>query len=212
MIAISSFRPLDDSKEVSANQVRAIQSWQTVFSNIFLFGAFDKRLSSTKTQFVEGPDFPPMTLLFLLASQADEPAAILNADIVVSPHLPTAVKHAFDRGAYALTSRRFEFDPEKPDYERAKVVDLGADFFCAHPWIWARAWREVPPQYRIGNNGWDNWLLGHLGVTLKRSFVDITPAACIFHPRHKERKRIPLEPPLADRYNGSGLGFPRVLP
>jgi len=211
MIAVSSFRALDDSKEVAANQCRAIDSWRAVFQNIFLFGAFDWRLACPRTHFVEGPDFPPLSLLYLVASQADEPAAILNADIVVAGNLGQIVDKAFSRGADALTSRRYEFDPDKPDLDRAKVVDLGADFFCAHPWIWARAWKAVPPCYRVGNGGWDNWLLGFLGTTFKRTFADITPARGIFHPRHTERKRIPLEAPPLDRYNTSNLGFPRVL-
>lgn len=212
MIAVSSFRALDDNKEVAANQIRAIDSWRAVFHNIFLFGAFDWRLACPRTHFVEGPDFPPMSLLYMVASMADEPVAILNADIVVSNDLAASVDHALSRGAYALTSRRYEFDPDKPDFDRAKVVDLGADFFCAQPWVWAKAWRAVPPCYRVGNGGWDNWLLGYLGVTFKRTFADITSARGIFHPRHNERKRIPLEPPPLDRYNTSSLGFPRALP
>lgn len=212
MIAVSSFRALDDNKEVAANQIRAIDSWREVFQNIFLFGPFEWRLACPKTHFVEGPDFPPMSLLYLLASQGDEPSAILNADIVVSQGLLDAADKAFKRGAYALTSRRYEFDPAKPDYKQAKVVDLGADFFCAHPWVWAKAWRAVPTQYRVGNGGWDNWLLGYLGTTFRRTFGDITAARCIFHPKHTERKRIQMEAPTLDLYNTSSLGFPRPLP
>jgi hypothetical protein len=211
VIAVSSFRAMGDSQEVANNQIRAIESWRPVFNTIFLFGAFDKSIAHPRIHFVEGPDFPPLSLLFLLASTSVEPAAILNADIVVSNSLSQTVDKAFSRGADALTSRRYEFDPQKPDFERAKVVDLGADFFCAPASVWARAWRAVPTCYRIGNGGWDNWLLGFLGTTFKRTFADITPARAIFHPRHSERKRIPLEPPPLDRYNTSSLGFPRVL-
>lgn len=212
MIAVASFRPLDDNSEVARNQLRAIESWWSVFSDVFLFGKFESRWACPRMHFVEGPDFPPISLLYLLASQADEPAAILNADIVVSEGLAEVVDKAFGLGANALTSRRYEFDPAKPDYERAKVVDLGADFFCAHPWVWAKAWRAVPTQYRVGNGGWDNWLLGYLGTTFRRTFGDITAARCVFHPKHTERKRIPMEAPLLDRYNTSSLGFPRALP
>lgn len=211
MIGISSFRPLNDSKEVADNQIRAINSWRAVFSSIYLFGSPDRRLLHPHIHFVEGPDFPPMSLLFMLASQAEETAAILNADIVVSPALDESCQKAFIRGAYAITSRRYEFDPEKPDYDKSKVVDLGADFFCAHPWIWERTWKAIPTQYRVGNGGWDNWLLGYLGLTLKASFADITPSKCIFHPKHTERKRIPMEAAPQDRYISSGLGFPRAL-
>ncbi len=211
MIVVSSFRALDENKEVAANQMLAIDSWRAVFRNIFLFGAFDWRLACPSTTFIEGPDFPPLSLLYLLASQAEEPACIINADIVVGHHLVEAADKAFRMGAYALTSRRYEYDPASQNFNAAKVVDLGADFFCAHPWIWAKAWRAVPDQYRFGNGGWDNWLLGYFGTTLRRAFADITPARAIFHPRHQERKRIPLEAPTLDRYNTSSLGFPRAL-
>jgi hypothetical protein len=212
VIAVSSFRPLDDNKEVAANQILAIDSWRAVFHNIFLFGPFEWRLACPRTTFIEGPDFPPLSLLYLIASQSEEPAVILNADIVVGRHLVEAADKAFRMGAYALTSRRYEYDPANPDFAAAKVVDLGADFFCAHPWIWAKAWRAVPEQYRFGNGGWDNWLLGYFGTTLRRAFANITDSRCIFHPRHHERKRIALEEPTLDRYNTSSLGFPRALP
>jgi len=211
VIAVSSYRPLDDNKEVATNQILAIDSWRSVFQRIFLFGPFEWRLACPRTTFIEGPDFPPLSLLYLIASQAEEPAAILNADIVVGRNLVEAADKAFRMGAYALTSRRYEYDPAKPNFEAAKVVDLGADFFCAHPWIWAKAWRAVPECYRIGGGGWDNWLLGYLGITLRRAFADITPSRCVFHPRHVERKRIPMESPPMDRYNTSSLGFPRAL-
>ncbi len=211
MIAVSSFRSLDDNKEVAQNQILAIDSWRAVFQSIFLIGPFEWRLACPRTTFVDGQDFPPLSLMYLLASQSDEPACIINADIVVGPHLCQAADKAFRAGAYALTSRRYEYDPERLDFGSAKVVDLGADFFCAQPWIWAKAWRAVPEQYRFGNGGWDNWLLGYLGTTLKRAFSDITAARAIFHPRHQERKRIPLEPAASDRYITSGLGFPRAL-
>jgi hypothetical protein len=212
VIAVSSFRALDDNKEVAANQILAIDSWRAVFHNIFLFGPFEWRLACPRTTFIEGPDFPPLSLLYLIASQSEEPAVILNADIVVGRHLVEAADKAFRMGAYALTSRSYEYDPANPDFAAAKVVDLGADFFCAHPWIWAKAWRAVPEQYRFGNGGWDNWLLGYFGTTLRRAFVNITDSRCIFHPRHHERKRIALEEPTLDRYNTSSLGFPRALP
>jgi hypothetical protein len=211
MIAISSHRDMDDNPEVAANQERAIRSWCEVFEEIYLIGKPDPRLDHPEVTYIEGLDFPAMSLLFLIASKTDQISAILNADIVVSPHLKGVITSAFGKGAFALTSRRYEFDPAKPNYEMAKVVDLGADFFCAWPWVWHRAWKAVPTAYRMGNPTWDNWLLGFLGLNFKRTFADIGPARAIFHPRHTERKRIPLEEAPRDKYITSGLGFPRAL-
>ena len=45
LVAVSSFRALDDSAEVAANQLRAKRSWDLVFDRIVLFGAYDKRLA-----------------------------------------------------------------------------------------------------------------------------------------------------------------------
>jgi len=211
MIAISSFRPLDDNKEVAANQILAIDSWRAVFHNIFLFGPFEWRLACPRTTFIEGPDFPPLSLLYLIASQSEEPAVILNADIVVGRHLVEAADKAFRMGAYALTSRRYEYDPANPDFASAKVVDLGADFFCAHNWVWRKAWLAVPPQLRIGHSMWDNWLMGFLTVNFKRAFVDISDFKAIFHPRHGSRKQPHSFELPNDKYIHSGAGFPAKL-
>ncbi len=202
---------MDDNPEVASNQERAIRSWHEVFEEIYLVGKPDPRLTYPEVTFICDIDFPPLSLLFLLASMSEQPAAILNADIVVSTHLQGIVTSTLAKGAFAMTSRRYEFDSTNPNYAMAKVVDLGADFFCAWPWVWHRAWKAVPPAYRMGNPTWDNWLLGFLGINFKRTFADIGPARAIFHPRHTERKRIPLEEAPRDKYITSGLGFPRTL-
>lgn len=211
MIAISSFRPLADNDEVAFNQVRALRSWDVAFDEVYLCGPYEPRLDSPKTTFIDGEDFPRISLLMMLAAECNGPAAILNADIAVAPHLKRLADMVWLTGAVAFTSRRYEFDPAKPDYDEANVVDLGCDFFCAQPHIWWQAWRNIPSAYRIGNGGWDNWLLGYLGVTLRRKFVDVTQFRLIFHPKHIERKRIAMEEAPRDEYINSGKGFPAAL-
>lgn len=211
LTAISSFRPLNDNGEVAFNQIRALRSWDAAFSEVYLCSPHEPRLASPKTTFVDVEDFPRLSLLMLLGAEADGPSAILNADIVVASHLRRVAELVWMTGASAFTSRRYEFDSARADYESAKLVDMGADFFCAQPHVWWQAWREIPTAYRIGNGGWDNWLLGYLTTMLRRKFVDVTPYRLIFHPKHTERKRVPMEQAPRDRYLASGVGFPPQL-
>lgn len=190
LVAVSSFRALDDSAEVAANQLRAKRSWDLVFDRIYLFGDLDMRLATPTTEFLSPcEDFTHISLMAFIASQQTVPACILNADIVVAPNLKELVNKAWAKHALAMTSRRLEFDPKTEDYFRARVVDLGADFFCAKPEIWKQAYREIPKQFRIGHNRWDNWMLNFLWHTCRRRFVDITALGPIFHPKHGSRKQ-----------------------
>lgn len=211
LVAISSFRPLDASAEVAANQIRAKQSWDQAFTRIILFGDYDERLASPTTTFIPADQFPSIALMALTASWQDEPAVILNADIVVSPGLKDLVNYGWRAQALALTSKRAEFDPAAPNYDTAKVVDMGVDFFCAFPAVWQQVYKAIPPVYRIGNGSWDNWMLGFLTIRLPRRFWDISSLRPIFHPRHGERIRIPLGPAPADQFITSGHGFPPAL-
>ncbi len=189
LVAISSFRALDECEEVAANQIRAKKSWDKVFDRIVLFGAFDKRLATPVTDFVPCEDFPHISLLLWMASKQIEPTCILNADIVVAPNLKELVGRAWAKGALAMTSRRLEFDPKTEDYFRALVVDLGADFFCAKQEVWKQAHHEIPKVFRIGHNRWDNWMLNFLWHHCQRRFVDISTLGPIFHPKHGSRKQ-----------------------
>lgn len=188
LTAISSFRALDDSKEVAANQLRAKRSWDLVFDRICLFGDYDKRLASPTTDFIKCPDFPHISSMAWLASKMGSPVCILNADIVVAPNLKEMVNKAWAKQAMALTSQRLEFDPRTEDYFRARVVDYGCDFFCAFPEVWKQVYKSVPSQFRIGHQRWDQWMLNFLWFTLNRRFVDITTLGPIFHPKHEDRK------------------------
>jgi hypothetical protein len=211
LVAVSSFRALDDSREVAANQLRAKASWDLVFDRIILFGSPDERLAGPTTEFIPSEDFPRIALMSLVASWQDAPVAILNADIVVASDLKAMVNRGWAKQGMALTSQRLEFDPAKEDYFRARVVDYGADFFCALPAVWRQVYKSIPPAYRVGNGGWDNWLLGFLTLSLPRRFFDITSLGPIFHPRHGDRKRTPMEAAPPDRFITSGLGFPPQL-
>lgn len=211
LIAVSSFRKLDLSTEVTANQLRAKRSWDLVFDRIFLFGSYDKRLDSPTTQFVPCDDFPSISLMALVASYQDSPVCLINADIVVAQNLKEIVNKGWAKQGVALTSQRLEFDPKTEDYFRAQVVDYGCDFFCALPAVWRQVYKAMPDVYRIGAGGWDNWMLGYLTLTFPRRFFDLSTFGPIFHPKHDSRIRPPTGPAPADKYITSGLGFPPRL-
>lgn len=211
LVAVSSFRPLDENPEVAANQIRALRSWDAAFDDIYLFGDPDKRLFTAKTHFIESDPYPPISALALVCMRSMQPACIINADIVVAPYLRAIAGQAWKKGARAWTSRRAEFDPATGDIDNAKVKDLGADIFCAMTGGWDKVWNAIPPGYRIGCPTWDSWLLGFFGLTYKRNFIDLTPLRPIFHPKHEERRRGTITSDLPrDRYITSGLGFPLV--
>lgn len=190
MIAISTFRPLDQSEEIARNQIRAKNSWNTAFDGVILFGDYDPRMASPNTFFIDSEDFPTVSLLCRTASLCDGWACILNADIVVSPKLKAVWDMAVRKGAHAFTSYRYQYEPDDTELINARVVDNGFDFFAATPPLWAKAAKIIPPDMRIGHNLWDSWMLGFFNVEAKKSFMDITSHRCIFHPRHEGRKRV----------------------
>jgi len=209
LIAISSFRP-NASPDIAANQLRAKQSWDAVFDHIYLFGPPDKQLASPRTEFIPCENWPSISLLLAVASWQQDPVCILNADIVVASHLKDSLNRGWGRRAMALTSRRYEFDPAAPDYDRAQVVDMGADFFCAFPQVWKLAYSKIPKQLRIGHQRWDQWILCHLWQQYPQRFWDITYARAIFHPRHGER-HMPHHISISESEFPPSYGFPPVL-
>lgn len=211
LVAVSSFRALDDSAEVAENQLRAKRSWDLVFDRILLFGAYDNRLTSPTTEFIPyGGDFPAISLLALVATGVPVPVCLLNADIVVAPNLKELVNKAWSKGALAMTSQRLEFDPKTEDYFRAVVRDLGADFFCAKPEVWRQVYKAIPAQFRIGHQRWDQWMLNFLWHRYRRQFVDITTLAPIFHPKHEGRK-MPHKIDTTGVNFYAQIGFPPAL-
>jgi hypothetical protein len=189
VIAIASYRPLDDSEEVARNQIRAIESWNHVFDLNILLGPTDGRLFSPTTVFMPCADFPAIRFMVYVAFHQLGWSCLINADIVVLPSLKMAIRAAETQGAVALTSHRYEFNPDYTDYRSAKVKDNGVDFFAARDWVWWEVFKIIPAEFRIGHCAWDSWMLGALNKIGKKRFVDITSARCIFHPKHGDRKR-----------------------
>lgn len=188
MLAISSCRQLSLNDEVARNTIRANQSWQRAFSAIVYCSDPDARLASPATRFIRGDDFPTIKSMVMVAALHEDISCIINADIVVSEGLkPIVTAMLYNASHLALTSMRYEFEPDTEDYDRAAIADHGVDFFAAIPEVWKRCWKEIPNEFRIGHGGWDSWMLGFLNWTCKRKFVDITRYRCIFHPRHGSR-------------------------
>lgn len=190
LTAVSSFRPLRDSQEIARNQLAAKRSWNGIFDSIIYFGSHEPRLASSNTVFIEGQQFPPISLLALAASFSPDYACVINSDIVVTDSLYDAIYRARMKGATAFMSRRFEFDPsQRFDRRRGDIVDGGLDFFGALPWLWKRFYKIVPEQLRIGHPVWDNWANAFFSCHAKGNFYDLSHYRGIFHPRHENRKR-----------------------
>jgi hypothetical protein len=210
MIAISSHRPHSDSAEIAANQIRAHESWQKVFDEILYFGPPEAQLTCDRTTFLECEDFPKIKSLITAASLCSGIVCLLNADIIVAPHLNDIMANLQSYGALAATSQRYQFQPGQ-DLKTAKVSDYGVDFFAADATLWKRAALHIPDIYRIGHNSWDSWLLGFFNHTCNRRFFDITRSRCIFHPVHHSRKRVYSFIPIDDQFSKRcGLPFSKL--
>lgn len=203
--AISSFRPLSQSREIARNQIRAKDSWERVFDRIIYFGRPDPNLWSTKTEFIDTDDYPAISALCMAAFMSRDMACIINADIVLAETFPVVIEQCLRHHYQAMTSARYEFDPNAPNFDNAKVVDHGFDVFIA-PWTaWWSASRLVPETLRIAHAGWDNWILGYLNTLYGRRFVSISSKRCVFHPRHGDRRQpYQFEMPQ-DRYSQAGV-------
>lgn len=209
MMAISSFRKLSDNSEVAENQLRAFESWSKVFDTVILFGKEEFMIDWPNFEFVDAGDFPKIQTLALACSLADDMACIINSDIVVSPALYQVIQEVVRKGGQCATSRRYEFNPKSTDFNRAKIVDNGVDFFCAYPDLWKICVREIPKTFRIGHCAWDSWMLGFFNTLRPRAFWDISKRRCIFHPKHGSRKRTHEILPVQDKYVGN-CGFPTL--
>lgn len=209
MVAISSFRPLAESQDIATNQIRAKRSWDRVFDDIIYFGELEPELASDRTTFISYDGFPFIALLARTASMCDELVCLINADIVVGPHLKRTVQEALNRGALAITSWRYQFEPWDEELTNVKIVDQGLDFFATYPHIWKRVSDEIPQHYRIGHSAWDSWLLAFFHANCRRSFFDITARQCIFHPRHGERHP-PHHIELVHDHYTNRIGFPSL--
>lgn len=190
-MAVSSFRPFSESKDIATNQLRAKQSWEDAFDHIVYFGDPEPELETPKTTFImDSEQFPQIKRMMAAASFAgNDWVCLINSDIVVSSFLGVIVEECKRKKIEAITSMRYQFEPDDLDKSKAKVVDSGYDFFMTSPTMWAAAAKSCPEGYRIGHNRWDNWVLGFLNTVCRTKFVDVTNRRLIFHPRHGERKQ-----------------------
>lgn len=203
MIAISSFRPLDDSEEVLENQLRAKASWEVAFDAIVYFNEEEPRLASPKTVFIPWSAWPPIKILMEFAGQQDGWSAIINADVVVDPNLRIVEASLIQKNAYAALSRRYQFERGKPLPKTGDVTphDNGLDWFAGTPEFWEYAANECPAQFKIGKILWDTWLMVLMAQVCGPACYDITPCRTVFHPKHGGRREQNIEAPKDDRLN-----------
>lgn len=200
---------MGDCEEVAHNQLRANQSWRQIFTEIVYFGPHEPVLAGAAVQFIPCDPFPPISALALAASMGGNWACLINADIVISSNLMSAIPEAVrTHRARAITSRRWQIEPWG-DLENSKLVDFGYDFFLAERSLWLDIARKVPAQYRIGHAAWDTWVMGYFNKTVGRQFVDITSRRCIFHPRHENRHQPYTFQVVEDQYGHAG-GMPLI--
>jgi hypothetical protein len=134
--------------------------------------------------------------------------AILNADIVVTPHFKLVELKLKARKASAASSWRHEFDPAI-GFDPCSRVDNVLDFFAASPFVWSLVYQDVNETLRLGSVQWDSWMLGYFAVKATAGFYDITPSKCIRHPRHGNRKYGPNPEPV--HFHGWPVMSPVVI-
>lgn len=196
MTAVSSFRPFDQdpSGEFTRNQLAAFQSWDKAFERIFFLNGFEPALDSHKTVFIPAEAYPPIIQLIEVAATQPGWSALINADIVISPHLPIVEAKLKARKATCAASWRWTFDPAA-GIKDAKVTDFGGDFFAAKQEVWARAYEMVDSRLRIGAQTWDAYMLSFFATFCTQGFYDITPSRTVFHPIHFSRRLGPCVNP-----------------
>lgn len=188
MIALSSFRPLDENPEYRTNQIAAFESWQHAFDHVVYFNKHDDRMRSEATTFLPREEWPTIKEMAEFAASIEGYwCAIVNADIVVSPDIDFVEQKLKAINAQCAVSSRYEFIPGNP-VKAPAVIDNGLDFFAATPDVWRQFAKDVPAHFRIGHNTWDTFAIGWMNTHCD-GFYDITPAKVIFHPRHSGRRQ-----------------------
>lgn len=192
MIAISSHRPHSESGEYQRTQQIAKNSWEHVFEKIVYFGPVESDLAGYKTIFVKSEPFPKIRDMAAYAGQRDGYAAILNADIVVTPELLGLEMHMVQRARRCGSSRRWHFKITGGNI-RAMLKDAwlgddrGRDIFVAHYMVWRKLADQMPDYFRIGNPYWDAWITDWFREHYNDNFVDFTGSKTVFHPVHEGR-------------------------
>jgi len=205
MIAVSSFRPLDENHEYAANQLKAKATWDGVFTGVIYFNQWEPRLASDNTLFLGDDTHPTIKSMTTLCSTIQGWSCIINADIQVSPRLSLLEHIAHKHRALALTSYRYEISSNVV----ARTYERGLDFFAAQNSVWSAIAKMCPPDLRIGHAMWDNWMVAAMNDKAWGRFFDITSSRCIFHPKHGGR----LTRFNVTRPNGEGdfYGMPQPL-
>lgn len=185
VIALSSFRP-NATGEYADNQHRARATWLKVFDAILYFNSPQVDMMGPNIAFKESSNPPTIKRMMECASRAPNWCCIVNADIVLAAKFLKVEAKLKEMGAKCAISRRFNFDPNKIG-EPSKSDDLGLDIFCAVPQVWAHAATNVPEQYVISRQRWDNWTVAFFMAHYPEDCVDFSESGVIFHPRHDGR-------------------------
>lgn len=179
MIAISSYRPREQSETIFALQVAAHLTWEKVFTRIVYVGEPVGGLLSPRTVFLPGEDKPTILDLCRVASSMTEGwAALINADIQIEEK----AKHLERVLAMHKIDCAFSF---RIPVGRTQREDLGLDFFCARQEVWLHAVREIPREFQIGKQLWDTWMASFFMKHYR--CADVSASRLIFHPDHGER-------------------------
>lgn len=193
MIAVSSHRPHTESAEYKRTQQIAHNSWEHVFSSIHYFGPVETDLAGYKTRFVKSEPFPKIRDMAAYASNSTSGyAAILNADIVVTPEIMGLETHMVQKARRCGSSRRWHFKLTGGNLrDMLKTAwlgnDRGRDIFVAHYMVWRKLADQMPDCFRIGNPYWDAWITDWFREHYNDNFVDFTTSKTVFHPEHEGR-------------------------
>lgn len=197
MIFVSSLRNFTDpASEYGRNQIAAFKSWSKVAEAIVYFNATPQpEMESPITCWLPSEEYPRiMDMAECCASQPGW-SCIINADIVVTPHISSVEQKLKHRKAIAASSWRHTFDPAR-GLEPRQRTDNGLDFFMATPEFWRKVYAAIPESLRIGTQMWDQWMLAFFSMYAVSGFYDITPSRCICHPNHEGRKYGPFGGPV----------------
>lgn len=191
MIAISSYRPFEDSPVIAAHQTDAKATWNAVFTKIIYFGAKHPALWSPETEFIPCEGKPRICSMAAVAACYPGWSCIINADIVVASKARLLEHQLIANRADCCFSFRI------PIGGKFKV-DYGIDFFTATQAVWNRVASVIPEKFTIGAILWDTWLCSWFMKNYPYSCFDVSPAKLFWHPIHGERNDQSME--ITDPY------------
>lgn len=180
MDAISSYRPFEDSQEISRNQLKAKETWEPLFNRITYFGPVEDALKSPKTYFVECLGKPSIKSLALHAGHGFGWKSLINSDIQIDPKAKNLERILNRHEAACAFSFRIPIG-------KTEKKDLGIDFFLATTDVWHRLSHIIPEQFTIGRQQWDTWVLSFFFTHYGEHCFDLSPMKLIYHPDHEER-------------------------